>query len=117
MQLVSLDAPAAGDQPLKIVANQLCPLPDRDRPDDDCLYVPMPARIELVLDPRGVIERYTVQEPPREELDEAGHFVRSLIQHHQLAPSPSAVEPGVTHVVEHDAKGRRVLTRRGYRAF
>jgi hypothetical protein len=51
-------------------------------------------------------------EPEEEQIQEAAHFVQTLVDNRQLAEGPGPPPPGATHQVEIGPDGVRRLTRK-----
>jgi hypothetical protein len=81
------------------------------------VHMELPTRAKIRLDPRGRIEGVDREEPEAEDVAEATHFAKTLIDNQQVATTPGPLPPGTTHQVETDAEGRRVLKRKRFSAI
>lgn len=54
--------------------------------------------------------------PPRSAARERADFIEALTRHGQLQKSGGKLQPGATHVVETDARGRPRIVRKRFSA-
>ena len=80
------------------------------------VHAPFPVEGQVTLGPRGQIRSVRLAEPPAPDVLEAAAFVRSLARHGQLGGSGGRAD-AATHDLETDARGRRKLVRKRFRAI
>jgi hypothetical protein len=86
-------------------------------PDLNDVHVAVPVQGELTRGKKGEFAGSVPTQPDKEQLDEAGSFVRSLANHGQIGGA-AALGParGATHTIETDDQGRRKLVRKRFSA-
>lgn len=79
------------------------------------LHVELPVEAEVTLDASGQVTEVQGA-PDAETIAEAASFGRQLLSSNAVAPA-SHRGYGATHGIEIDERGRKILRRKGYRAF
>lgn len=82
----------------------------------EVVHVPMPLNVTIELDEEGRVSGVESEEPDREHLAEAAHYVKTLESNKQISRTPERQGHGETHVVEKDEKGRKRLKRTRFTA-
>ena len=83
----------------------------------DPLYVPVPVTMQVTLDDKNQIQKIEGGAPKAEAVNDAEHFVKTLIDNHQLGGLPDQPVANATHQVEVNDKGQRVIKRRNFSAY
>lgn len=115
LELLTLERIGTGGV-FRATANELYRVSDPELGKMDGVFVPQPVQVELTLDQQGRVAECKVCSSNQSDREEASYLVRSLVSHHQVAEATDYPAPGVTHAVETDAKGRRILTRKRFSA-
>jgi FMN phosphatase YigB (HAD superfamily) len=84
-------------------------------PELSDVHVAVPVKGELTRGKKGELAGKLPTQPDKEQLDEAGSFVRSLATHGQIGGSVGA-SARTTHAIETDDQGRRKLVRKRFSA-
>jgi hypothetical protein len=86
-------------------------------PELDDVHVAVPVEGELTRGRKGELAGSLPEQPGKEQLAEAGAFVRSLAAHGQIGDAGRGGSTrGATHAIETDAQGRRKLVRKRFSA-
>jgi len=105
---------------IEIEANKLHPL---ELEGGASIYAPIPVSMSVELDKRGRVQSINGGTPDSTAIAAALHHVRTLRDSGQLASGADATQsgksaqkpaPGVTHQIESDEQGRRVLRRKRF---
>jgi hypothetical protein len=80
------------------------------------VHAPFPVEGQVTLGPLGQIRSVRLAEPAAPDLLEAAALVRSLARHGQLRGWGGRAD-AATHDLETDARGRRKLVRKRFRAI
>jgi hypothetical protein len=85
-------------------------------PELNDVHVAMPVHGELTRGRKGELAGSLPTQPDKEQMDEAGSFVRSLATHGQIGSTTRGPARGATHAIETDDQGRRKLVRKRFSA-
>ena len=80
------------------------------------VHVAVPVEGELTRGRKGELAGSLPKQPGKEQLAEAGAYVRSLATHGQIGAAGAGPARGATHAIETDADGRRKLVRKRFSA-
>ena len=88
-----------------------------EHPELNDVHVAVPVQGELTLGKKGELAGTLPTQPDKEQMDEAGSFVRSLATHGQIGGATRGPARGATHAIETDDQGRRKLVRKRFSAL
>jgi hypothetical protein len=87
------------------------------QPGEENLAAQVPGEVDIELDAKGRIRSVEVAEPDSEMLEEFRSFAESLKANQQVSRGAGSLQPGATHKIETDEKGRRRLVRKRFSAI
>lgn len=87
------------------------------QPGEESLAAQVPGEVEIELDSTGRIRSVEVGQPDSEMLEEFRSFAESLKANQQISRGAGVLQPGATHKIETDEKGRRRLVRKRFSAI
>ena len=85
-----------------------------DLGDLDGINVTLPVQLEGRIDRQGHLQTIAKHTPSESDIQEAFLHVKTLLQSGNVASDQQSYKTGMSHVIERDSQGRRVLKRKGF---
>lgn len=95
-------------------ASQLVPLDAPALKGLKGVYASITSDVTVTCEADGSIRFVHAASPTQGDLDEAASNVLNLVGTGQLSPSPDVTVPGVTHAIQTDSAGKKIIVRQRY---
>jgi hypothetical protein len=107
----------SGDGIIRGKVNKSHSLPNSESEGGQKSIVTIPVNVEIKMSKKGKVKTVKTEEPEKEHLDEAAHYIKTLEDNKQVKHGEGPLGPGETHRETVNEKGEKRIERKRFSIF